>query len=608
MNLKIISGIIYTFLLFFIINFPSFPQFFTRVLDAGPIVTDSVKSAGGSWTDINNDGFPDVYTGGDSSFIYLNNGNGTFTGVTSSPPLMTSVIAVLGVFADYNNDGYNDLYQTNYIDLATNSPASNFLYKNSGPPDFSFTKVSITEDSTYCSTASWIDYDKDGDLDIFAFGGLNTPDLFYRNNGDGTFTRESDFPFLRSRPSGSAQDIWIDYDDDGDLDLFIVNHSAKNELFKSFAVETANPDSFVTITNTGLTDDNTEFDIGASWGDYDNDGDFDVIVAYTNGASDRLYQNNGDGTFTRILTGPVVQNNTSTSFIIWGDHDNDGDLDLFKATVGFNPTLSAFYRNDGSGVFTQLTSTEMGDLIALLPAPQSGFWADYDNDGDLDMYINNYAVPNMTTGSPRPNYLLRNNMGNLNKWINIKCVGTTSNRSAIGTKITIKANIGGDQVSQIRYVNGGTASFHYQGELRQHFGLGNALTIDSIIIEWTNGLQEVYTDVQTNKFYVATEGTGLSVGIENLGTEIPSGYNLKQNYPNPFNPVTNIQFEIPKQSLVKLAVYDLLGREVKSLVNQELKAGNYNVNLSGSDLTSGIYFYTLNAGDFSETKRMVLIK
>jgi hypothetical protein len=521
---------------------------------------------------------------------------------------MTSVISILGIFGDYDNDGYNDLYLTNFIDLSNNSPTSNFLYRNSGPPNYTYTQVSFPEDTSNTPSASWIDYDRDGDLDIFAAGGLNTPDLFYKNNGNGTFTRIYNLPFLRNRPASGTQDVWVDYDNDGDMDLFLVNHSSKNELFKSFSIESGNPDSFAAVTNSGLTDDNNEFDIGASWGDYDNDGDFDVIVAYSNGASDRLYQNNGDGTFTRILTGPVVQNTTSTSFIVWGDYDNDGDLDLFKATVGFNQTLSAAYRNDGGGVFTSLTASDLGDLITQLPAPQSGYWCDYDSDGDLDMYILNYAIPNTMAGVPRPNYLIRNNQGNQSNWINIKCTGTISNRTAVGTKITVRATINGNPVSQIRYVNGGTSSFHFQAEPRQHFGLGNASVVDSVIIEWTNGMREAFGDLEVNKFYIATEGTGISVGITGNVSLVPESYNLYQNYPNPFNPSTNIRFSIPEGGVVELKIFDVLGREVSTPVNERLSPGTYDVFFSGQGLSSGVYYYKLKTKDYVKTMKMVLMK
>lgn len=149
-------------------------------------------------------------------------------------------------------------------------------------------------------------------------------------------------------------------------------------------------------------------------------------------------------------------------------------------------------------------------------------------------------------------------------------------------------------------------------------GISTLLSEKYDMVGYNRGGASVYTWVDNRS--TMSNGTGVwaqsinssgilgTVGISITSSQVPDKYTLKQNYPNPFNPTTNIRFEIPVKSFVKLAVYDMLGREVKTLVNKELSAGSYTAELSGSDLTSGIYFYTLNAGDFSETKRMVLIK
>ncbi len=132
-----------------------------------------------------------------------------------------------------------------------------------------------------------------------------------------------------------------------------------------------------------------------------------------------------------------------------------------------------------------------------------------------------------------------------------------------------------------------------------------------MIVKWGGGLTQVFTNVTPNKFYRLNEGQGLSevvIGISQTGTQIPNIYKLEQNYPNPFNPVTKIRFSIPKFSDVKLFVYDVTGRLVSELVNNELAAGEYETDLNASNITSGVYFYTLRAGSFTETKKLVVIK
>jgi hypothetical protein len=147
--------------------------------------------------------------------------------------------------------------------------------------------------------------------------------------------------------------------------------------------------------------------------------------------------------------------------------------------------------------------------------------------------------------------------------------------------------------------------------LNVHFGLHNASVIDSMIVKWGGGLTQVFTNVTPNKFYKLIEGQGLSevvIGISQVGTQLPNVFKLEQNYPNPFNPVTKIRFSIPKYSNVKLFVYDVTGRLVTELVNSELTAGEYETDFNALNITSGVYFYTLQAGSFTDTKKLIVVK
>ena len=602
------------FLLSFIaIQISSYAQYFSRVTNAGAIVTDSVLSAGSSWNDYNNDGFLDMFTSESPVHMYKNNGDGTFSpaiGNIVSNPFTSPFGTVMATWADYNNDGYQDVYRANYgLFSGTNptTPLKDFLFKNSGPPNYEMNLIYLGNDSSFSTNATWIDYDNDGDVDLFVFGGRNTQSLFYRNDGGDNFTRLTSLPFLITTPYGGT-DTWVDYDNDGDLDLYLVVQLTLNKLYKSLLIETGNPDNFELVQNSGLTSEGSVFDITASWGDYDNDGYFDAHLAVA-GGFDKLFKNNGDGTFTNITGSPIVSQNINTSFGSWADYDNDGDIDLVTAHVanGSGQGSSDLFRNDGNGIFVQLTNADAGDIVGAVPSPQAGSWGDYDNDGDMDFYVVNFALPNNFSGTPQPNYLFNNTMGNNNNWLIVKCEGVISNRSAIGTVVKVKANINGNSIWQKKFISAGAMGNTSQADLRLHFGLGNAAIVDSVVIEWPSGIAQNVEGLNVNEFYSVVEDTTL-ISVESAVAIIPSSIRLFQNYPNPFNPNTTIKFALPESGFVKLSVYDILGSKIIELVDEELPASNYTVNFDGSRLISGIYLYKLQADTFVEIRKMILLK
>lgn len=490
-------------------------QFFTRVTDVGPIATDAFLSTGASWNDVNDDGWPDLLALGESSnHFYLNNGDGTFAALSDEPFLTPLGVGNIGIWADYDNDGDQDLYLGNFVTEAGGAEAApNVLYRNAGPPDFGLDVADLGDGLNASPSASWIDYDQDGDVDLFSAGaalssnGAPTQDLFYRQDSPVLFRRLQGLPFLQARQGFGTHDAWVDYDNDGDEDLYVVNWTFPNELYQSLLMETGNPNRFTQVTTSGLTDEGSAFDIGSSWGDYDNDGDFDVFIPIANGTN-RLYQNNGDGTFSRVLAGPGIKQRSVVG--VWGDYDNDGDLDLYVGAA--SPSL---YRNEGDGTFV-LTGAEMGDILSPPPALQAGNWGDYDNDGDLDLYLLTYAVPPQRTGTPQPNYLIRNNLGNTNHWLKVRCVGTVSNRSGVGARVRVKGTIGGTPVWQLRHVSGGASSFVFSGGLTAHFGLGDATSADSLLITWPSGIEQVVENVPADQVLTVTE-------------EIPSGF-MRPNF------------------------------------------------------------------------------
>jgi hypothetical protein len=225
---------------------------------------------------------------------------------------------------------------------------------------------------------------------------------------------------------------------------------------------------------------------------------------------------------------------------------------------------------------------------------------DCDNDGFLDLYLN----------GTRANKRLYHNEKNANHWIVIKPVGTTSNRDGIGARVRIVTG----NLRQSRDIQGGGVGGITHGMLWAHFGIGSATKVDSIIIRWPRDRVDVVTNVPADKYYTFREGTGITgIGDEQSDADIPTNYALFQNYPNPFNPSTEIRFQIPTAGFVQLKLYDVLGREVATLVNEWKEAGLYTITLdtrhsSFAILPSGVYFYKITANQFVDTKKAVLLQ
>lgn len=606
--MKQLNPIIKTLRLIFIIAVlviftqDTFAQNFIKITDTTNAIVSSQFFGtyfGSSWVDIDNDGYPDLYV--NRKGLFRNNGNGNFS--LSGTVLETDISNLSNTWADYNNDGFIDCWVT-----STGAPTS-FLYKNNG--DGSFTKIVSGEigDSSYNTGwgNAWADYDNDGYPDLViaaanAFGTVNHSNRLYHNNGDGSFSRV-DVHGLTDTLAPFTVPTWSDYDQDGDMDLFIGTGPGGSvgldNMYKNMLTETG----VANLVRLNLPPLSTDLQDGQVWNfiDYDNDGDLDACLTnYASSVTNRLYRNN-NGTYERMTAAQVGTIVSDLGLFLannWGDFDNDGDQDCFITRQGANPL---YYNNNGDGTFTRLDNT------AFAQNPGNNFGAtaaDYDKNGTLDLYV---------TGGTASNGLYKNELTNGYSWVNIKCIGggpqsNLSNKSAIGTKVKAKATINGVSVWQFREVLAQN-SFNSMNMLNVHMGFGNATVIDSLVIIWPGGLKEVYTNVQPNDFYNATEGQGIVSGIISFGSTVnPDEFKLFQNYPNPFNPVTQIGYELTKGSKISLKIYDILGKEIRTLVSEFQPAGNYKITFDGEGLSSGTYIYKLSAGEFSLTKRMTLLK
>ncbi len=458
------------------------------------------------------------------------------------------------------------------------------LYRNTGTTYTNYTSTAGISLTGWGGTINWFDYNNDGKVDAI-FGNDGVPyhyNYLFRNDNLLSFTNVA----YASGITDSTSTLTVtcaDYDNDGDLDIFCGTQTMGSHG-TDFLYRNNGNGTFTDVTAaSGLII--MGYSWNADWGDFDNDGNIDIYAGNSN-AANNLFRNNGDGTFTDVSVQYGVADASQTYSCGWADYDNDGDLDLYVANgTGF---IDKLYRNDGN------TFTDVAAIVGTNDTRHASClsWGDYNNDGFMDVYLN-------TNGGE--NRLYKNNAGNSNKWVEFKLQGNPSNRSAIGARVKVKAG----SLSMIREVSGGSGG-KGQNSLPVEFGLGSNTIIDSVIVRWPSGTAQGFANVTPNIIYSLTEGQSL-VGVQNPLT-VPSQYKLEQNYPNPFNPVTTISYELPIISYVSLVVYNLIGKESNVLVNEKQSAGSYEVKWDASNLTSGVYFYRLTAGTFSDTKKMVLLK
>jgi uncharacterized repeat protein (TIGR01451 family) len=446
---------------------------------SGTMITTNSNSWNSSWTDYNNDGWEDLYvtnlSNSANNQLFRALGGGNFTEITNINISNQAWTSIGSIWADIDNDGDQDVLIINDTEFAAK------LYLNNGNESFSeVTNSGLNASPQYYHGGAFADYDNDGFLDLVLTNYFDTRfHELYHNNGNGTFTAiENTTITLESRKSLGP--VWGDYNNDGNQDLFIPNGNGQNNsLFKN------NGNGSFTKINTGAIVNDGGNSVGACWGDYDNDGYIDLFVANASNENNFLYRNNGDETFTKITSGVIVNDGGHSHGCHWVDVDNDGDKDLY-VTNDEGPKF--LYINDGSGGFERKANE---DLAFNFGNAFGQSWADFDKDGDMDVYV--------STHSDQPNALFCN-AGNNYNWISIKLQGTVSNRDGIGARVKVKSS-GIWQTSQVTAQNG----FDGQHSLRQHFGLATATVIDSIFIYWPSGIVQKLALQDVNEFMTIVE-------------------------------------------------------------------------------------------------------
>lgn len=507
--------------------------------------------SGAAWGDYDNDGWLDLYVANlvgpltlaadevasspAHSALYHNNGDGTFTEVSAQAGVQHRGWDMAPAWGDYDNDGWIDLFLSSY--------GENVLYRNNG--DGTFTErtreAGLDAGPAYWAGASWGDYDRDGYLDLYVAGyvryvhledavslhydveepaSLNPSafdperNLLYHNNGDGTFREVAGPAGVAGVAGRSLQAAWVDFDEDGWRDLYVANDVSDNALYRNLG-----DGSFEDIRHNALVADYRGA-MGIAVGDWDADADMDMFITHWIAQENALYDNllaqrQASGP-ERVLALQFMDEadryglgQIALDYIGWGtsffDYDNDGLLDLLVVNGStfqqderpelLIPMADQLFWNRGPEEGFYDVSSVSGEHFRRRYVGRGAAFADYDNDGDIDVFVVNHNGP----GS-----LLRNDGGNRNHWIQIQLVGRESNRQGMGARLRLFT---GAQV-QVREI-GAQSSYLSQNSPIAHFGMETRVEADSLWVIWPSGNQQIVRNVPTNQRLRIVEGQPL---------------------------------------------------------------------------------------------------
>jgi hypothetical protein len=494
--------------------------------------------SGCAFLDFDNDGWQDILLVNSRNFpgrpgppsypaLYRNNRNGSFTDVTKQAGLAIELYGFGVAAADFDNDGRVDIYIT--------ALGPNRLFRNVGGRFVDVSDRAAVSDPGFSTSAMWFDYDRDGKLDLFVANYVEwsperdlfctldgktksycTPESYtgqsstlYRNKGDGTFENVTKAAGLYDPSSKALGVALLDYNLDGQPDLFVANDTQPNRLYHNKGNGTfadVGMTAGVAFNEAGVA----RAGMGVDAADYDGSGRPSLVIGNFSNEMMALYSNEGNGLFideAPASTIGKVSLLTLTFACFFFDFDLDGLLDIFavnghvaddisrvqpKVTYAQSPNL---FRNRGGRKFDAVTAT-LGPALQKPVVGRGSAYGDYDNDGDLDLLI---------TANNGPARLLRNDGGNRNQALRVHARGTASNRDAIGARVEITLDNGKKLWNVVKT----GSSYCSQSELPLTFGLGTSRKVSAIEVTWPNGRSETARDIGANRSVVFEEGKGL---------------------------------------------------------------------------------------------------
>ena len=474
---------------------------------------------------VNGSSLERLKAGGDQIVaLYRNDGGGHFTDVTKQSGLSHSGWGIGTCIADYDNDGFPDVYVT--------ALGPNVLWHNTGHG--TFTETGEAADPGWGTGCAFGDFDRDGFVDLYVANYLSPewqkfqpegertcrfmniaiacgpkplrgePDVLYRNTGKGKFVDVTKAAGVSSPGHYGFGVLFTDLDDDGWPDIYVASDSVPSLFFRNRRNGTFTEEALPAgIAVSG--DGREQAGMGVDAGDFDGDGHLDLVKTHFSQDHTTLYRNLGGALFADVSTRAGMMLGPQLG---WGvgfvDFDNDGRLDVFVSNGHIYPDIDRtgtstylqrkqLYWNLGGGRFREV-SRDVGGSLLVPKSSRGTAFGDYDNDGDIDVLVVNM--------DDRPTLLRNDTVGG--RWITVRLEGTTSNRDAIGARLTVETG-GVRQIAEVR--SGGSYISH--NDIRAHFGLGAARQVDRLTIRWPSGREETSTGLMSNRFYVAREGAGL---------------------------------------------------------------------------------------------------
>ncbi len=490
--------------------------------------------------DMDGDHLDDIVSASSTNIkVLYQQANGSFNEVNSTTTDANFLPSWSMAAADYDANGYTDLLY---------GAGSGVTFMRANSSGTGYTEVSGPE-GVFSQRSNFVDINNDGNLDAFVCHDV-APNVYYINDGSGNLTFNQGG--LGDYPSGGHYgSIWIDYDNDRDMDMFIAKCGGETARRRNIMM-TNNGDGTYTENAAILNLSDPMQTWSSTWADYDNDGDLDVFVGASSGAH-KLMRNDGNGVFVDVTAGANVSTPPNGHENVSYDFDNDGFLD-----IACNGTI---LYGKGDMTFEDLDSNQLNY--------KNGSFGDLNNDGFIDAYYNGTIYMNATTE---------------NNWIKIYTVGTASNIDGIGARIELYTAAG----LQIREVRSGEG-FEFMSSLNTHFGIGTQTEIDNIIVYWPSGIIDTISNPNINEALEIVEGSTLSLEdtiVDNLII-----------YPNPTKDVLNISTIDALQNAF-YTVFDVNGRRV-------LNASLTDTAIDVSALQSGHYILRIVSGQSIKSQKFV---